>query len=213
MSEVLMNMSKYAGLLALGVVFGSVSPALAAEPEEDHPILEEGLQFRLEVGWADTWVRRKRASDALEQKFNGDAASLALRVGYVPSDWLALHLFLQDTTARSSYETNGSKAELRAENTMVGIDAQLYPMSNSGLFLGLGGGVAFVGLDDAAEDSMMIGPGFSASFGGDHRAFADESGDGYLLGVALRLDMAPSVKGDGYEGSAYALSFAFTATL
>ena len=196
----------------LGALISVGGRAAAAEPSAEVPVLDTGFSFRLELGWADAWTRRDHSSAALEQKHNADAASLALRLGYAPAHWVALQVFLQDTTARSTYETNGTESKLQASHTMTGVGALFYPVSDSGFYFGASGGVAFVSLEDPADDSMMLGPGFSATLGVDRRISTGDAG-AFLLGPALRFDMAPKVKGDDFEGSAYALSFVLATTL
>jgi hypothetical protein len=119
---------------------------------------------------------------------------------------------LQDTTARSTYETNGTESKLQASHTMTGVGALFYPAPDSGFYFGASGGVAFISLEDPADDSMMFGPGFSATLGVDRRISTGDAGS-FLLGPALRFDMVPKVKGDDFDGSAYALSFVLATTL
>ncbi len=186
---------------------------------EEPPLLEEGLWFRAELGWSDNVVHRER--DGIDQTMSTDSPAFALRFGYAPASWIALGFVVDYAASVSDFESADRKTHTNVTNALTGGGARIYPF-DFGLSFELAGGWAFAYLNDGVDTSLMMGPGFSASIGVDQRIFGPrnwrndplgEDAASQLAGVGLRVDGAPWVKGEDYEGHAYSVSIVAAGTL
>jgi len=218
-----------AAVLALMVLTGSASSfaqptsgdsAVADVDLEEPPLLEEGFWLRAELGWATNNVVHRELG-GVDQTMNTDSPSFALRLGYAPASWIALGFVGDYAASLTDVESAEHKTHTNITTALAGGGARIYPF-DFGFSFELAGGWAFAYLNDGTETSLMMGPGFSASIGVDQRIFGPrnwhneplgQDAASQLLGMALRLDLAPSVKGEDYEGNAHSISFVVAGTL
>lgn len=220
--------SKLALVLLVVAVFSAPSVALAdkalpsqMEPSEI-PNLDPGLWLRAEVGFGTSTVHREHNSLPILQTSTAEVPVFGLGIGYVPAPWIAVGFVGNLARTTTTLESAGDKNRLATTTALAGVGAHLYPFDSLGLSFALAGGWGFAYLDNSVNSSLMMGPGISAAIGFDGRITQTRSWGGQklgeaassqLFGAALRFDVAPSVKGEDFEGHAYTLAFVLGATL